>query len=181
MHIVLHIIPMKIKFLSVLVLVLFFSCNKKQENSELTIVKVDDSLLIKEKDITKLQYTDYILDERTENTIVTWVEYSQLQDAVNKVKKGDFSLFKNNDNEFQDLLKNLKQNIPLEVNTASILARITVIETKIYKLESLSKLSTTTKPELLEITKEFLVAFSNLNLQLNKKLEADNIIIEKPY
>lgn len=171
---------MKIKFLSVLVLVLFFSCNKKQENSELTIVKVDDSLLIKEKDISKLKYTDYILDDRTENVILNWVEYNQLQDVVNKVKKADLTFFKDDNKTIQDLLKNLKQTIPLEVKTESILSRITVLETKIYKLESLSKLSTTTKPELLELTKEFLIAFSNLNLQMNKKLEGDSIIIEKP-
>ena len=156
---------MKIKFLSVLVLVLFLSCNKKQENSELTVVKVDDSLLIKEKDIAKLNYTDYILDDRTENVILTWVEYNKIQDAVNEVKKGDLTFFKDDNNTIQDLLKNLKQKIPLEVKTESILSRITVLETKIYKLESLSKLSTTNKPELLELTKEFLIAFSNLNLQ----------------
>ena len=171
---------MKIKFLSVLVLVLFYSCNKKQENSELTVVKVDDSLLIKEKDIAKLKYTDYILDERTEDVILNWTEYSKLQDVVSKVKKGDLSFFNNNNKTIEDLLKNLKQAIPLEVNTESILARITALETKIYKLESLYKLSTTKKPELLELTKEFLVAFSNLNLQMNKKLEGDSIIIEKP-
>lgn len=171
---------MKIKFLSVLVLVLFFSCNKKQENNELTVVKVDDSLLIKEKDIAKLKYTDYILDDRTENVISTWVEYNKIQDVVNEVKKGDLTFFKGDSKIIQDLLKNLKQTIPLEVKTESILSRITVLETKIYKLESLLKLSTTNKPEILELTIEFLIAFSNLNLQMNKKLEGDNIIIEKP-
>lgn len=171
---------MKIKFLSVLVLAFFFSCNKKQENSELTVVKVDDSLLIKEKDVAKLNYTDYILDERTENVIVNWAEYSKLQDVVTKVQKGDLSFFKDNYKAIEDLLINLKQTIPLEIKTESILARITALETKIYKLESLYKLSTTNKPELLELTKEFLISFSNLNLQMNKKLEGDNIIIEKP-
>lgn len=171
---------MKIKFLSVLVLAFFFSCNKKQENSELTVVKVDDSLLIKEKDVAKLNYTDYILDERTENVIVNWAEYSKLQDVVTKVQKGDLSFFKDNYKAIEDLLINLKQTIPLEIKTESILARITALETKIYKLESIYKLSTTNKPELLELTKEFLISFSNLNLQMNKKLEGDNIIIEKP-
>lgn len=171
---------MKIKFLSVLVLAFFFSCNKKQENIELTVVKVDDSLLIKEKDVAKLNYTDYILDERTENVIVNWAEYSKLQDVVTKVQKGDLSFFKDNYKAIEDLLINLKQTIPLEIKTESILARITALETKIYKLESLYKLSTTNKPELLELTKEFLISFSNLNLQMNKKLEGDNIIIEKP-
>jgi hypothetical protein len=171
---------MKIKFLSVLVLLAFFSCKKQQENSELTVVKKVESQLIKEKDVTKLQYTDYLLDARADVIIENWVEYSQLQDVVNKVKKADLSFFNNNSKTIKELLKNLKETIPAEVNTPSILARITALETKIYKLESLSKLTTTTKPELLELTKEFLIAFSNLNLQMNKKLEGDSIIIEKP-
>lgn len=171
---------MKIKFLSVFILVFLFACNNKQKPSELTVVKKVDSQLIKEKDIAKLKYTEYLLDDRTEQAVVTWAEYTQLNNVIGKIKKGDLSFFKDNENAIVDLLKNIKQTIPLEVNTTSILARLTAVETKFLKLESLVNLSTTSKSELLERTNELLVAFSNLNLQMNKKLEGDNIIIEKP-
>ena len=172
---------MNFKFLSILsVLVIFFSCKKPSGNSELNITKTTDSQEITEKDISKLRYTDYILDSRTEDVIVNWIEYTQLQDVINNIRKGDLSFFNNNKKEIKELLNNLKHTIPTEVNTPSIIARITALETKLLKLESLSNLSTTSKPELIATIKEFLVAFSNLNLQMNKKLEADNIIIEKP-
>lgn len=171
---------MKVKYLSVFILLCFFSCKKEQENSELIVVKKNDSLLIKEKDIVKLQYTDYILDDRTGNVVERWLDYTKLQEVINNVKKGDLSFFKGDAQTVRDLLKNLKQTIPYEVNTPSILARIAALETKVYKLESISKLPNSSKSELLELTKELLTAFSNLNLQMNKKLEADNIIIEKP-
>lgn len=171
---------MKVKYLSIFILLCFLSCKKQQEKSDLIVVKKNDSLLIKEKDIAKLQYTDYLLDDRTRNAVVNWQDYSKLQEVIDNVKKNNFSFFKGDAQAVRDLLKNLKQTIPYEVNTPSILARIAALETKIFKLESISKLPTSSKSEILELTKELLVTFSNLNLQMNKKLEADNIIIEKP-
>ncbi|WP_445733054.1 hypothetical protein [Mariniflexile sp.] len=172
---------MNIKFLSLISLFLMlFSCKKDQENTDLIAKKGTDSREITAKDISEFRYTDYILDDRTEETIANWNEYKQLQEVVDNVKKGDLSFFDNNKKEVRELLVNLKKNIPPQVNTSAIYARLTALETKLYKLESLSNLSTTSKPELIGILKESLVAFSNLNLQMNKKLEGDHIIIEKP-
>ncbi|WP_308991657.1 hypothetical protein QLS71_007470 [Mariniflexile litorale] len=147
---------------------------------ELTTVKTNDSLEIKEKDISKIKYTDYILDTRTENLMISWEAYKQLSEVINNVKKADLSFFQNNNKEVKELLVNLKQNIPNDVDSSSILSRISALETKILKLESLVNLSTTSKKELLVNIQDLLIAFSNLNLQMNKKIENDNIIIEKP-
>lgn len=172
---------MNIKLISLLsIFVVFLTCKKDQENTEVVVEKPIESLEITAKDVSKIRYTDYILDERTENAIINWNEYKQLANVIHNVKKGNFSFFSNNEKETNDLLRNLKQNIPLEVNSNAITARIIAFETKLLKLQSLYNLSTTSKQELIGLTKEFLVAFSNLNLQMNKKLEADSIIIEKP-
>ena len=172
---------MNIKILSFLCLfVITFSCKKNQDTVEAINDKPIDSLGIKVKDIAKIKYTDYILDTRVEEKITYWNSYTQLQEAVNKINKADLTFFKNNGKEIRELLATLKQTIPLEVNSAAIMARITALETKLLKLESLSNLDTTSKTELLSAIKEFLIAFSNLNLQMNKKIENDNIIIEKP-
>ena len=172
---------MNFKYLSIwCILVIAFSCKKNQEQNEATLDKTNDSLEIKAKDISKIKYTDYILDSRTEDITINWNAYKQLQEVIDHVKKADLSFFYNNTKEVKELLTNLKQTIPSNVNSPSILARISALETKLLKLESLSNLSTTSKEELLENIKGFLVAFSNLNLQMNKKIEGDNIIIEKP-
>lgn len=172
---------MKTKFLSIVcVLVLLVSCKKKQDTTALESAKPNESQKIKEKDIAKIQFTDYILDGRAEDFIVNWTPYKQLEDVIINVKKGDLNFFENNNKAIINLLRTLKQTVPSEVNNNAILARITALETKLLKLESLYNLSTTTKPELIENIQAFLVAFSNLNLQINKKIEADNMIIEKP-
>ena len=90
------------------------------------------------------------------------------------------SYFKDNNEAITKLVKELKEKIPDTLNTPSVDARITSLETKIYKLESLYNLSTTSKDELSLLIKEFLESVSNLNLQMNKKLEKDSQIIETP-
>ncbi|UKM66031.1 hypothetical protein GSB9_02604 [Flavobacteriaceae bacterium GSB9] len=160
--------------------VFLFGCKNPKESEDIDAVEQTRSASINEKDIAQLKYTDYILDQKAENLIKKSGEYTQLQDLKNNIKKGDLSLFGEDNETSKELFKNLRQTLPSELNTESVLARILVLETSFYKLESLSNLPTTTKAERLNAIKGFLVAFSNLNLQMNKKVEFDNRTIEKP-
>jgi hypothetical protein len=172
---------MSIKTLSVLcLLTLFVSCKKTQENDTSNTIEKQQIQAITEQDLLKLKYADYVLDFKTEEAIKDWQEYFQLQEVINKVKKADLSFFNDNEENIKILISKLKENIPNQVNSEGVLARLLVLETKMLKLESLSNLSTTTKQELISIIKEFFVSFSNVNFQMNKKLEFDNQLIEKP-
>ena len=48
-------------------------------------------------------------------------------------------------------------------------------------IEGVINLSFPTKEYILETVKELLVAYSNLNLQMNKQLERESQRIQKPY
>lgn len=171
---------MNIKLLSFIsIFIIIASCKKTEENNSEDITE-NTSQELTESDIAKLDFLDFGLDEKTVSAIENWQEYYQLQDVVNNVKKGDLGFFYANEETIKTLLKDLKKNVPELVNTPATLARIQVLETKIYKLESLSNLSTTSKDELNSALKEFLVSVSNLNFQMNKKLEKDNQDIQKP-
>ncbi|MGB5417681.1 hypothetical protein [Algibacter sp.] len=162
-------------------ILLFTSCKKTQEDTTTeNEVEQNKTQEITEQDVSRLKYVEYILDPKTEETIKDWAEYEQLNAIIDNVKKGDLSYFNDNEKVIQLLIKELKQNIPAALNSESILSRLLVLETKLLKLESLSNLTTTSKEELLENIKEFLVAFSNLSFQMNKKIEFDNRSIEKP-
>lgn len=151
----------------------------KETNTEQTYQEpVSKSL--SEKDISRLKYVEYTLDVKTENAIKEWLKYNDLEDIVENVKKGDLSYFNDNKKAIKTLLQELTKTIPDTVNTPSVTARITALETKLYKLESLANLQTTSKQELGGIIREFLQAFSNLNFQMNKKLEKDSQHIEIP-
>jgi hypothetical protein len=174
---------MMIRFLSILGLItILFSCKETTENTAPDEMREPVTKKISETDISKIDYTEYVLDPKTKSVVDSWVKYQELNDVIENVKKGDLSYFHDNDRE--NIIRNffiaLKKAIPDTLNKPAISARILVLETKTWKLESLSNLSTTTEEELNQTIKEFLVSFSNLNLQMNKKLEKDSQNIERP-
>ncbi|PKQ44972.1 hypothetical protein CSW08_10170 [Confluentibacter flavum] len=158
------------------------SCKKTtQTSSENSDDATNKSQVITEKDISKLNYLDFAIDDRVEPIIGSWQEFNQLENIIENTKKGDLSYFKTDAKKnLQALFRDIRETIPDTINTPAILARITVLETKLYKTESLSNLSTTKKQELLNTLEELLVSFSNLSFQLNKKMENDSQNIEKP-
>ncbi len=170
---------MTIRLLAVLiVLTILFSCKKTQENN--LAENETTSQGISEKELSNLDFIEFTLDPKTENSIKDWEEYFRLQDVVAEVRKGNLSFFSDNEAEIDGLFKTLIENIPDEVNSSATLARIVALKTKFYKLKSFSNLANTDKQELSDIIKEFLESFSNLNFQMNKKIEKDSRIIEKP-
>ncbi|ALJ05331.1 hypothetical protein APS56_09425 [Pseudalgibacter alginicilyticus] len=174
---------MTIRFLSILGLgLLLFSCKETSETNAAETPEEPISQKISENDISKINYTDYVLDSKTEIAIEDWVKYQEIDAVVKNVKQGDLSYFHDNDraNIIRNFFIALKKAIPDTINTPAISSRILVLETKTWKLESFANLSTTTEEELNQTIKEFLVSFSNLNLQMNKKLEKDSQQIDKP-
>ena len=172
---------MPFKFLAVVfILTIIFSCKQNKEDTLTENIDSKASQEITEKDLSKLDFREFVLDTKTENIVKDWQEYYQLQDAVISAKKGDLSFFKDNKEGIKTLLKDLVLNIPDSVNSNATLARILALETKLYKLESLSNLPTTSKEELTNTIKEFLESFSNFNFQMNKKTEKDSRRSEKP-
>jgi len=160
--------------------VFFTSCKNTDKNPSVNKTEQKPNNALIEQDIAKFRYTDYILDEKADELIKSSNEYTQLLELKNDIKKGNLSFFETYKDSPKDLFKNLRKTLPSELNSESILARILVLETKFLQLESLFNLSTTNKDQLLVASKEFLVAFSNFNLQMNKKIELESRIIEKP-
>lgn len=170
------------KLLCACLLLLCLSCKKTSpttiENDDTT----DKSQVITEKDISNLKYLDFGIDDRVIPIVESWQEFNQLEGIIENTKKGDLSYFKTDGKKnLKTLFSTIRETIPDTLNTPSILARMRVVETKLYKTESLSNLSTTKKQELLTTLEELLISFSNLNFQLNKKLENDSQPIERPF
>lgn len=161
-------------------LIVFASCKKTQENIKENQTEQNKTEDITEQDVAKLKYVEYILDSKTIEIVEDWPEYLQLEEVVTNIKKGDLTYFKDNEKVVKLLTRELKSNIPNSLKSESILSRVLVLNTKLLQLESLSNLTTTSKEELLQTIKEFLVSFSNLSFQMNKKIEFDNRTIIKP-
>ena len=157
-----------------------FSCGNKSESNIQDQKKEESKHTITKSDIEKLDFIEFIIDDKAGSAIDSWQKFLELQSILENVKQADYSYFKENHELLETLIKELKTTIPNQLDSPSIQARLIVIETKMFKLESIVNLSNAEKEDVLSSIKEVLESFSNLNLQINKKFEKESQRIEKP-
>jgi hypothetical protein len=174
----------ELKMRVLLVLVVLFcciSCAKQEEANVLNEIQEETVSQITKEDISKLNFREFILDAKAEKSLESWQKYYELDNIINNVNQANLAFFKNNNEILIAFIDDLKATTPEVIDTPLIMARLVVLETKIFKLEGVVNLSNPKKKELLSVIKECLSAFSNLNLQINKKFEKDSQNIQKPY
>ncbi|EGV42907.1 hypothetical protein BZARG_2056 [Bizionia argentinensis JUB59] len=168
------------KNLYFIVALCLLSCKDADPETNLELTDNAISELITKEDVKALKYSDFMVDAKVEKIIGNWAKYGELNIIIQDLKTGNLSFFKSNTEIVATLNKELKATVPEAINSSLIVARVIAVETKIYKLESAVNLSNPTKESILEPLKELLVAFSNLNLQMNKQLEKESQQIQKP-
>ncbi|MEY8849335.1 hypothetical protein AB9K26_10990 [Psychroserpens sp. XS_ASV72] len=162
---------------------LFLACNdgnNTTENKKNDDVAESESTTISKKDIQSLKFTDYGLSFKAKDKVSNWQKYQELTNQIGFLKQADLSFYSSDVSLITTFLNDFKIEIPKELATNEILARITVLETKTLSLNSVLSLDNISKNEKLQAVKELLVSYSNLNLQINKKLEFDSNNISKP-
>jgi len=162
---------------------LFFcllACNQTEKENISDSQNKADSLKVTKEDISKLNFIEFVLDEKAEALFKNWTSYSDLSNHISNLKQGDISFFKDDPELLDAFLKDFKETVPEQINTPAILARIKELETKIYKLQSITKITNGNKTALYPVIKELLISFSNFNLQINKKFEKESQNIQKP-
>ena len=161
--------------------IVLFSCDSKTEKPEkAATVNEEQSKNISANDIENLKYVDYILSGDSRKVVGDWQKYLELNNQIEFLKKGDLSFFNGEKTVLKTFIRELKTEIPEVINTEVIQSRLTALETKLLKLNSIINLDNISKEEQLESVKEFLVASANLNLQINKKLELDANNVSRP-
>jgi hypothetical protein len=169
------------KFLYILFsLFLFVGCNQVKDEGQDSSSNLKDTLRISKDDISKLDYIEFVLDEKAQDLYSSWTSYTDLEGHIENLKQGNITFFSENPELLDVLVKDFKETLPEEINTPAIQARIKELETKIYKLQSNSRLFNGDKTYVLPVIKELLIAFSNFNLQINKKFEKEAQNIQKP-
>ncbi|MFK7783068.1 hypothetical protein [Psychroserpens sp.] len=151
-----------------------------QDHGEESSINNTVSKNITKKEIENLKYNDYLLSQDASNTVRDWQKYQELSTQIEYLKTAELSFFKNDITVMTAFINDFKAEIPKSISTNEINSRITALVTKLFKLNSELLLDNIPKPKKLEAIKEVLVAFSNLNLQINKKLEFEANNILKP-
>ena len=157
---------------------LLLNCKDKTsviDNNSETI----EEIKITAKDIEELKYTDYALSNLSEKKSEDWLSLQELFNQIEILKKGDLAFFNDENELLTSFITDLKDQMPEEFNIPSIQARLSALETAIFKLEGINNLKNLDKETILNYIKEVLVAHSNLILQINKKFEKESQKIEK--
>ena len=150
-----------------------FSCG---EETTTEIVEAEDNNqtpIITKKAIEDFEYKDYVLSEESEDAIVEWENYQELADQISYLKKADLSFYSGNKDDLIKFVEDFKTSIPKQLLTNPIISRTAIIETMLLRLNENLTIENIDKKDKLQSVKEVLVAFSNLNYHINKKLEHD--------
>lgn len=176
-------IKMKLKTLQYcfILALLILSCN----NNEKTIVdnkRFEDKteLSISTADINAIQYNEFVLSNEAADLVIKWTGFQEIASQVEFLKTADFTFFKGESSDIKNVFDTAIKNIPEELDINPIKSRFTVIETKFLKLQNDLTLDNISKQDQMETIKGVLVAWSNMILGINKKLEFENNDVNRP-
>ncbi len=168
------------KQLFLLSVLIFMSCKSEPKVDETATENQEKAYVITAEDIEKLNYIDYILSSDSQQAVLDWQKFQDLQGHIELLKNGDLSFFKVEKEIMAEFISELKAEQPPTVTTPAIRSRMTVLETTLLRLQDLANLDNIKKKDLLESIKELLVANVNLILQINKKFEKEAQQIQLP-
>ena len=157
-----------------IVFVMLVSCgDDKNAIIDTDIGTKNQKSVITAKAIENFDYTDYALSAEADKAIANWEEYKELAIQINYLKKADLSFFNGEKKLLKTFIGEFRANIPDQLRSNPIVSRTVIIETTLLKLnENLTIDNIDEQVKLLGV-KEVLESFSNLNYQINKKLERD--------
>lgn len=166
------------KFTAILLLlcsVLIMSCDDDKTTTSAIEVseKTNEDKKITASTIEGIAYKDYALSPEAHQEIIPWTQYHELSTQIDFLKKGDFSFFNEENADLLKFIKDFKSSLPNTLKTNPIVSRNVIIETSLLKLNEYLTLDNIEREDKLLGIKEVFVAFSNLNYQINKKLERD--------
>ncbi|MDN3491719.1 hypothetical protein [Winogradskyella bathintestinalis] len=155
--------------------VIFMSCGEEKNNTVETETKdaTEQSARISAKTIENIEYNDYALSPEGENAVVTWEKHQELATQISYLKRGDFSFFNGDKEQLKKFIEEFKSQLPEGLKTNPVVSRNAIVETTLLKLNENLTLDNIERTAQLVSIKEMFVAFSNLNYQINKKLERD--------
>lgn len=150
------------------------SCGDGKSSTEvLDSGNTNQKPIITAKAIENFDYTDYALSAESEEALANWEKYQELAIQISYLKKADLSFFNGEKEVLKKFISELRAATPEQFLTNPIISRTVILETSLLKLnENLTLENIDERTKLLNI-KAVLIAFSNLNYQINKKLERE--------
>ena len=154
-----------------LLFISFISC--KEIKNE---VQIDDP------NSTVINYSEInfesIYELKYDSSIEQWINYFELNEFIKQLNSNDYSSVIDNKKFLLRFFKGIKFSIPDVINKPEIKSRLTVIETDFMRFESLLSNYEIDSEEKNKMVKKINNSFSNLNFQIDKLLEKQDIIFD---
>ena len=148
------------------------SCNEITTNE----VQKDDT------NSTTINYSEInfksIYEVKYYSSIEQWINYFELNEFVEQLNSNDFSSLIDNKKFLLRFFKGIKFSIPDEINKSEIKSRLTVIETDFMRFESMLSNYEVDNEIKIKMVKKINNSFSNLNFQVDKLLEKQEINLD---
>ena len=145
---------------------------------EITTVDVQkDNSNSKTKNYSEIKF-ESIYDVKYNSSIEEWINYFELNEFIEQLNSNDYSSLIDNKKFLVKFFKGIKFSIPDEINKPEIKSRLTVIETDFMRFESMLSNYEIDKEIKIKMVKKINNSFSNLNFQIDKLLEKQEINLD---
>ena len=150
----------------------FISCK------EITTVEVQkDNSNSKTENYLEIKF-ESIYDVKYNSSIEEWINYFELNEFIEQLNSNDYSSLIDNKKFLLRFFKGIKFSIPDEINKPEIKSRLTVIETDFMRFESMLSNYEIDNEIKIKMVKKINNSFSNLNFQIDKLLEKQEINLD---
>jgi len=168
------------KYNILFICLLLLNCKKEVKKVDVVEqIKTQDKA-VKKEDINTLKFDDILLDRSAKKITQDWKAYNTISDAIEAIKELKFNFFIEQEDLFKTTVTELRTIVPEELDTPPIKARLLVMQNDLLRFQEELKIKKQLTKDDLVFIKAVFVSFSNLNLQINKKLEKEAQLIIKP-
>jgi hypothetical protein len=151
----------------------FISCK------EITTVDVQkDNSNSKTENYLEIKF-ESIYDVKYNSSIEEWINYFELNEFIEQLNSNDYSSLIDNKKFLVKFFKGIKFSIPDEINKPEIKSRLTVIETDFMRFESMLSNYEIENEIKIKMVKKINNSFSNLNFQIDKLIEKQDINLDQ--
>ena len=154
-----------------IILISIFSCK------ELVVEEIKDNSSSKIINYSEINL-ESVYEIKLYSNIDEWINYVELNEYVNQLNLNDYSTLIDNKKYLIRFFNGIKNTIPTEINKPEIKSRLTVIETDFLKFESMLSNYESNEEAKIKMVKKINNSFSNLNFQIDKLTEKQEITPE---
>ena len=166
-----HVILKRSTKLIFLLFISFISC--KEINNEVQIDNPNSKVI----NYSEINF-ESIYELKYDSSIEQWINYFELNEFIEQLNSNDYSSVIDNKKFLLRFFKGIKFSVPDKINKPEIKSRLTVIETDFMRFESLLSNYEIDSEEKTKMVKKINNSFSNLNFQIDKLLEKQDIIFD---